>query len=115
MPAIPKSSPVRSEAYRRYVAALPCFNCGIEQYSQCAHGDEGKGMGLKTDDRTGYPLCSERPGISGCHHFVGRVLSREDRRKMEQAGAADTKAKLIEQSKDDAKLRALLVKLEILQ
>ncbi|WP_347656440.1 LysR family transcriptional regulator, partial [Comamonas thiooxydans] len=36
-------------------------------YSQHAHLNYGKGLGLKTDDRTGFPLCCSRPGIEGCH------------------------------------------------
>lgn len=68
-PAAPiaKAAPVRSEKYRRAVASLPCAACGIYGYSQHAHGNEGKGMGLKTDDRTGVPLCCARPGEEGCH------------------------------------------------
>lgn len=68
-PAAPvtKESPVRSQQYLRLVASLPCAACGIYGYSQHAHGNEGKGMGLKTDDRTGVPLCCARPGEEGCH------------------------------------------------
>ena len=65
--AVPKAAPVRSEAYRRIVAAMPCIHCGIAGYSQHAHANEGKGMGIKTDDRAGFPLCAPRPGIEGCH------------------------------------------------
>lgn len=65
--AQPKQDIQTSEAYRRAVAALPCIWCGIAGYSQHAHLNLGKGMGLKTDDRTGFPLCCARPGIEGCH------------------------------------------------
>ena len=65
--ALKKDAPARSEAYRRIVAAMPCANCGIAGYSQHAHANEGKGMGIKTDDRAGFPLCAPRPGIEGCH------------------------------------------------
>ncbi len=61
----PKSGPVRSEAYRRLVASRPCINCGIEGYSQHAHENHGKGMGLKVDDRRGMPLC--HVGANDCH------------------------------------------------
>ncbi len=64
---IEKEHLVRSEPYRRLVAQLPCIWCGICGYSQHAHLNLGKGMGLKTDDRTGFPLCCSRPGIEGCH------------------------------------------------
>ena len=42
---VPKDAPVRSEAYRRAVASLPCIACGIQGYSQAAHlQPEAKGM-----------------------------------------------------------------------
>ena len=42
-----KAAPVRSEAYRRAVASLPCINCGVPGHSQCAHSNSGKGAGIK--------------------------------------------------------------------
>lgn len=65
--AINKECVVESESYRRLVAQLPCLWCGIYGYSQHAHLNLGKGLNLKTDDRTGFPLCCSRPGIEGCH------------------------------------------------
>ena len=65
--AVFKEKPIESEPYRRLVAQLPCMWCGIEGYSQHAHLNLGKGLGMKTDDRTGFPLCCSRPGIEGCH------------------------------------------------
>ena len=42
---VAKAAPVRSEAYRRAVASLPCIACGIQGYSQAAHlPPEAKGM-----------------------------------------------------------------------
>ena len=64
---IAKENAVESEPYRRLVAQLPCLWCGISGYSQHAHLNMGKGLGMKTDDRTGFPLCCSRPGIEGCH------------------------------------------------
>ena len=64
---VAKAAPVRSEAYRRIVAAMPCIHCGIAGYSQHAHANAGKGKGIKTDDRMGFPLCAARPGVEGCH------------------------------------------------
>lgn len=46
---------------------MPCVHCGIAGHSQHAHANDGKGMGTKTDDRTGFPLCAARPGVEGCH------------------------------------------------
>ena len=45
---VAKAAPVRSEAYRRAVASLPCIACGIQGYSQAAHlPPEAKGMGCR--------------------------------------------------------------------
>lgn len=62
-----KEAPAQSEAYRRLVAALPCAHCGVQGLSQHAHLNLGKGMAMKTDDRTGFPLCCTRPDEEGCH------------------------------------------------
>lgn len=62
-----KEKPLRSETYRRLVAAMPCAWCCIEGYSQHAHENEGKGFAMKVDDRRGMPLCCARPGNEGCH------------------------------------------------
>ncbi|MBD9582987.1 hypothetical protein IB269_16465 [Delftia sp. DLF01] len=65
--AQPKAEILTCEAYRRAVASLPCISCGIHGFSQHAHLNLGKGFALKTDDRTGFPLCCTRPDIEGCH------------------------------------------------
>lgn len=62
-----KDKSLRSEPYRRLVASLPCAFCGVVGYSQHAHENDGKGKGLKVDDRRAMPLCCARPGIEGCH------------------------------------------------
>lgn len=66
-PAAEKDVILRSEAYRRATAGMRCMWCGIAGFSQHAHLNLGKGLGLKTDDRTGFPLCACRPGVEGCH------------------------------------------------
>lgn len=83
---IPKAEPLRSEGYRRFVASFPCFGCGIAGYSQCAHPNVGKGLGLKTDDRNAFPLCSVRPGHIGCHqqHDLLIDMTLGQRREMER-------------------------------
>jgi hypothetical protein len=80
-----KVKPWRSEAYRRYVASFPCFACGIEGYSQCAHQNYGKGRGTKVDDRLTFPLCAPRFGLIGCHqqHDLCIDMSRDERRETE--------------------------------
>lgn len=75
----------RSEAYRRYVAGFPCFSCGLEGFSQAAHPNFGKGLGMKTDDRLCFPLCSSRPSRMGCHaqHDMSVEMTRDERRQRE--------------------------------
>jgi len=65
-----KAAPAHEEAHCRAVAALPCANCGIQGYSQCAHSNrkqDGKGMGKKAHYLATFPLCCTRPGVVGCH------------------------------------------------
>ena len=64
--ASPKENAVRSEPYRRLVAALSCCACGVEDYSQAAHPPP-TGKGRKEDDRECFPLCCDRPLVVGCH------------------------------------------------
>lgn len=97
---IPKTEIVCSERYRRLVASLPCAHCGIYGYSQHAHVNEGKGMGLKTDDRAGMPLCCARPGEEGCHAKFDqyRLLpgGREAHRAAGKKWSAQTRARIKE-------------------
>lgn len=64
---IGKECPLRHEGYRRLVASLPCMWCGREGRSNHAHENEGKGKGLKLDDRRAMPLCVDDMGRHGCH------------------------------------------------
>lgn len=86
---LPKEMPVRSEAYRRLVAARPCILCEMEGYSQHAHGNTGKGMGIKTDDRFAFPLCAPRPGDMGCHARLDQsgIYTKDMRRQLEKLWA----------------------------
>ena len=99
---IEKENPLRNEPYRRLVAAGACKSCRIEGYSQHAHENEGKGKGLKLDDRRAMALCCTRPGVEGCHvkfdeyrllpggreaHAEqGRIWAAETRREIEESG-----------------------------
>jgi hypothetical protein len=73
-------APVRDESYRRWVASLPCFECRIQDYSQCAHPNTGKAKGKKLSDEGCFPLCCDRLGIVGCHARFDRyeLVSRAD-------------------------------------
>lgn len=100
---IPKAAPVRSEAYRRAVASLPCINCKVPGYSQCAHSNSGKGAGIKASDLDSFPLCTVHPGadgglVQGCHERFdqGALFSKAVRRELEPVWAADTMRKLWE-------------------
>lgn len=118
----PKAVYVVDEAYRRAVAALPCFRCGIEGYSNACHSDAGgkgaaKGERIKACDLTCWPGCVPRPGINGCHWEIGHgaTLSRDEKRAFEAQAANHTQNTLIAKSAGDAKLRAVLVRVGLIQ
>lgn len=92
----PKAKPMRSEAYRRAVASLPCVICGVPGYSQAAHANTGKGMGLKACDLTCFPACCPRPGIQGCHAALdqGALFTKAARRELEPVWAADAQRRI---------------------
>lgn len=70
---VPKSDPVRDESYRRWIASLPCINCGQVGMSQAAHGPS-LGRGIKADDRTCVPLCADAYGGQGCHSKADQYI-----------------------------------------
>lgn len=112
----PKSKPVRSEAYRRAVAGLRCWHCNRWGHSQAAHGDAGKGMGMKACDLTCYPACGPNGGTPGCHYLIGSTgqFTRDERRELEQRAAAETQQELIRMAEHDQKLRRTLVKVGLI-
>jgi hypothetical protein len=71
-----KQATYRSDKWLRAVASLPCVACYREGMTQAAHRNQGKGMGLKTDDCLTAALCQS------CHSEIdqGKALSREERR-----------------------------------
>ena len=92
---VAKAAPVRSEAYRRLVASLPCIACGIQGYSQAAHlPPEAKGM--KQSDLLTFPLCCTRVGIPGCHQDYDqyRLFPRAAAMTVGRAWAADTQRRI---------------------
>ena len=92
---VAKAAPVRSEAYRRLVASLPCIACGIQGYSQAAHlPPEAKGM--KQSDLLTFPLCCTRVGIPGCHQDYDqyRLFPRDAAMAVGRAWAADTQRRI---------------------
>ena len=98
---VEKAAPVRSEAYRRAVASLPCINCGVQGHSQCAHSNSGKGAGIKASDLDSFPLCTVHPGadgrlVQGCHENFdrGALFTKAVRRELEPVWAADTQRRI---------------------
>lgn len=110
-----KEAPVRNEAYRRLVASLPCWLCGTHGRSQAAHADQGKGVAMKSDDRTCYPLCCTQLGMPGCHDLVGASgrWTKAERREMEVHAARETQIRLIAAGLSDAKVRQVLIDMEL--
>lgn len=94
--AQPKEAVIEHEGYKALVRQLPCAHCGIIGFTQFCHSDEGKGMGIKTDSRRGWPGCGPHGDSPGCHHLIGSTgtFTREQRRALEERYAAETRAKV---------------------
>lgn len=94
-PAVEKEGAIQSPAYERAAKALGyCMRCdkhstGAGSLDFC-HADLGKGQGLKTDSRRGWPGCRS------CHECVGRELSRAARRAVEYLLGVMTRAAIDE-------------------
>lgn len=93
---IEKDNPIRHEGYRRLVASMPCMWCGRQGRSNHAHLNglsNGKGKGMKVDDRLATSLCVDDLGTGGCHTAFdqyalidgGRDAHAELGRRMAQA------------------------------
>lgn len=98
-PPIAKAEPVRSEAYRRLVAALPCINCGRFGHSQHAHTNAGKAKGMKNDDRDAMPLCADAPGRIGCHRRFDTYelfLDRAEHVRIGKVWASETRKAILD-------------------
>ncbi len=91
---MPKEAPIQHEGYMAAVRTLACARCGIVGFTQFCHADEGKGMGLKTDCRYGWPGCGPHGADPGCHWYVGTSgrMGKEARRAFEASAAAHTRA-----------------------
>lgn len=113
---------VRSEPYRRLVAALPCILCGEWGSSQAAHpnssglilGFAGKAKALKADDRLCFPLGHE--GACGHHRLwdtwhYGRELQRE----LEPKLILRTWSTLRKMAEGDMSVRRVLLKVGLLK
>ena len=68
----PKDGAIQHQGYMAAVRRLPCYRCGVVGLTQFCHRDEGKGLGLKTDCREGWPGCGPNfLGDPGCHWLIG--------------------------------------------
>jgi hypothetical protein len=87
----PKAKSVQHKGYMDAVRSLPCARCGKGPRSEFCHSDEGKGVGIKSDCRAGWPGCHD------CHDAVGtrRVYDKETRRALEAEMARKTRAQII--------------------
>jgi hypothetical protein len=92
---VPKAEIERDAAYRRLVASLPCIHCGVQGYSQAAHGPAA-GKAMKCSDRILFPLCCDRPGVVGCHQLFDsyRLFDRWTRAAKAQEWAEQTRQQL---------------------
>lgn len=89
--AIEKENAVQHQGYMAAVRRLGyCMRCKRPCRPQFCHRDEGKGTGIKTDVRQGWPGCD------GCHRFVGSSgnLPKPQRRAEEDRLAAETRAEV---------------------
>lgn len=85
-----KDAPVQNKAYMDAVRSLPCAHCGKGPRSVFCHSDQGKGMGIKSDCRDGWPGCHD------CHDAIGtqRIYDKGVRRVIEADMARRTRAQV---------------------
>lgn len=87
-----KEKPLQHLGYMAIVRMFPCARCGTNSLPRdFCHADEGKGTGIKTDCRRGWPGCRV------CHEFVGSSgkLGKEGRRAFEDKAGAETRADVL--------------------
>lgn len=90
--SVDKERAVRSPAYLRAVASLPCIRCKREGASQAAHMNRGKGLSLKASDNKTFPLCATGSWGEGCHvaYDQYRLGDKHASAEMGQRWAIDT-------------------------
>ena len=91
--AIPKPRTAQHLEYMRVVRLLPCAHCNRIGPSQFCHSDEGKGTGIKSDCRYGWPGCGPHSDSPGCHYLIGtqRIYPKQERRELEAKLARETR------------------------
>lgn len=97
--SLPKENALQHQGYMNLVRAMKCAHCGKAPRSQFCHSDAGKGKGLKTDCRRGWPGCVDdlSRNREGCHTLIGSrgVYTKEQRRLLEDKYAAQTRAAIL--------------------
>lgn len=91
----PKPFTFRSDRLRRAVAELPCVSCGRVGETQAAHGNQGKGLAIKSSDARLAALCFR------CHANLdqGGKMTKAERRAFEDEMIAKTYVMLVEAGK----------------
>lgn len=86
----PKAGQLQHAGYMDAVRGLRCYRCHRPPRSQFCHADAGKGTGIKSDCREGWPGCWE------CHDAIGtaRVLPKAERREWEAEAGRATRAEI---------------------
>lgn len=93
--AVPKEDASQHAGYTAAVRALGyCMHCLRTCFPQFCHRDCGKGGGIKTDVREGWPGCDECHGLLGGHNGGGR-MPKEQRRALELDLARRTREAVI--------------------
>ena len=77
------SGPVRSWRYRQWIRSLPCAACGLEPAGEAAHTGSDGGTGIKSNDWSCIPLCSN------CHRFGAGAYHAIGRRQFERRRSID--------------------------
>lgn len=87
---LPKECAIQHGGYINLVRAMSCIHCYAPPRSEFSHADTGKGTGIRTDCRRGYPACK------ACHYLIGSTgkLGKAERRRIEDLYGAITRAKV---------------------
>lgn len=92
---IQKENALQHLGYMDAVRGLACARCGYSAArSQFCHADMGKGQGIKTDCRRGWPGCGPHDDLPGCHWEVGTSgrMPKLERREFEGLAGDQTRA-----------------------
>lgn len=95
---VAKENALQHEGYMAAVRDLGyCMLCRRACRPQFCHADMGKGIGLKTDVRLGWPGCGPGDWGPGCHWLVGTsgYYTKEQRRLLEKRLGRRTRSAVV--------------------